>query len=89
MVTTDFLNKYFEPVAAVLTPESAHALINLRPDAAVVDRVAELGRKSNAGTLSDEEREEYRLYVDAGDLIAVLKAKARRVLDSRRSGQDG
>lgn len=80
MITADFLNRYFDPVAAALTPQAARALVDAKPDDATATRVAELGRKSNAGTLSEEEREEYRLYVDAGDLIAILKAKARRVI---------
>ena len=80
MVTTDFFDRYLEPVAAAMTPQSARAVVEMKPDEAVAARVAELGRKSNDGTLSDEEREEYRLFVDAGDLIAILKAKARRVI---------
>jgi hypothetical protein len=83
MSTADFLDRYFEPVVAMLTPQAARAIVDLKPDAASAERVAELGRKSNEGTLTDEEREEYRLYVDAGDLIAVLKAKARRVIAAK------
>jgi hypothetical protein len=78
MSTGEFLDRYFDPVVAALTPQAARALLQLKPDAATAARVAELGRKSNEGTLTDGEREEYRLYVEAGDLIAILKAKARR-----------
>jgi len=85
MATVDFLNRYFEPVAAALTPQAARALVELRPDAASTARVEELGRKANEGTLSDEEHEEYRQYVDAGDLIALLKAQARRTLSEKRT----
>jgi hypothetical protein len=80
MSSAEFLDRYFDPVVAALTPQAARALLQLKPDAAATSRVAELGRKSNEGTLTDEEREEYRLYVEAGDLIAILKAKARRVM---------
>jgi hypothetical protein len=43
-------------------------------------RVAELGEKADAGTLTDAERDEYRTLADAGTLVALLKAKARRAL---------
>lgn len=82
----DFLDRYFEPVAAALTPQSAQALVDLKPDPAAMARVAELGQKANEGLLTDEELEEYRAYVEAGDLISVLKAKARRVLGSHPAG---
>lgn len=85
MSTAEFLDRYFEPVVATLTPEAARALIELQPDELVAARVAELGRKSNAGTLTETEREEYRLYVDAGDLVAILKAKARRAIANNRA----
>lgn len=84
MTTTDFLDRYCEPVTAALTPQVAQAIVELRPDPKIVTRVEELGRKSNDGTLTEEERDEYRRYVDAGDLVSVLKAKARRVLSSPR-----
>ncbi len=80
MVTLDLFDRYLEPVAAALTPQSARALVEAKPDEAATARVAELGLKSNAGTLTDEERDEYRLLIDAGDLIAILKAKARRLI---------
>jgi hypothetical protein len=86
MSAAEFLDRYFEPVVATLTPETAQALIALQPDESLAARVAELGRKSNAGTLTDVEREEYRVYVDAGDLVAILKAKARRALAVNRTG---
>jgi hypothetical protein len=80
MSTAEFFDRYFDPVAAALSPQAAQTLLALKPDDAIVARVAELGRKSNSGELTDEEREEYRTYVDAGDMIAILKAKARQTL---------
>ena len=40
----------------------------------------ELGRKSNAGTLTEAEQEEYRALADAGTMVALLKAQTRRAL---------
>jgi hypothetical protein len=42
--------------------------------------VKALGEKSDAGTLTDAERDEYAALANAGTLVALLKAKARRVL---------
>jgi hypothetical protein len=84
MATVDgFLDRYFEPVTAVLTPELAEKIVNLRPDPAVMQRVSELAAKANEGLLTEDERSEYESYVDAGDLIATFKSKARRYLAER------
>ena len=80
MAAVGYLDRYFEPVTAALTPELARTLADLQPSADVKERVAELGQKADAGSLTKEERAEYKDYVDAGDIIALLKAKARRYL---------
>ena len=75
------LDYYLEPVAPMFTREMAEAIVNRQPDPLIVARVAELGRKADDGTLSECERDEYKELVDAGDLIALVKSKARRFLD--------
>ena len=47
-------------------------------------RIEELAAKCDADTLTPEERAEYRLFVDVGDLIALLQAKARRYQSEHR-----
>jgi hypothetical protein len=74
------LDRLLEPLARCLTPESARAVIDLRADAAAHARVSELAEKCNEGTLTPEERREYETYVHVGNLIAILKAKARLLL---------
>jgi hypothetical protein len=59
----------------------AEAIVNRRPDPNLVERVAALGEKAQNGTLSGEEQSEYKDLVDAGDLISLLKLKARRYLE--------
>jgi hypothetical protein len=75
-----FLDRYLDPVTDALTPQVAQRIIDLKPEPEVLARVEELGEKSNAGTLSEDERDEYKTLADAGTLIALLKAKARRCL---------
>jgi hypothetical protein len=74
------LDRYFDPVVSVFTPELAEKIVSLQPEQEAIDRVNELGDKANEGALTDDERAEYKDYVDAGDFIALLKAKARRYL---------
>jgi hypothetical protein len=86
---TNILDYYFEPVTGMFTREMAAAIINRKPDPRLVARVDELGRKSDDGTLTEEEREEYKCLVDAGDMIALLKSKARRFLDENSGWNNG
>ena len=72
------LDELIEPLGACLTAEVA----DRAPEAAQA-RVEDLARKSDEGTLSDSEREEYEALVSAGPFIAILQSKARRLLKGR------
>ena len=48
-------------------------------------RMQELGRKSNDGTLSEQEAAEYDSYIAAADFLSLMKSKARRSLKLRPS----
>jgi|GraSoiStandDraft_4_1057263.scaffolds.fasta_scaffold729678_1 hypothetical protein len=78
----NYLDRYFDPVTSVFTPELARKIVELKPAAKDAERIAELGEKADAGSLTDEEKLEYQEFVDAGDFIALLKAKARSFLAS-------
>ena len=79
-IPTQVLNELLEPLSNCLTPEVARRVVALRASAAAQRRVDELAEKCNDGELSAEERAEYEAYVMAGNLIAVIQAKARRLL---------
>lgn len=72
------LDKLLDPVSACFTPETARALVALRPNDEVRNRVAALGQKAEAGTLTPEEARDYDTFIEVGDLIAALQLKARR-----------
>lgn len=78
---SSILDHYFEPVTSLFTRETAEALIQRKPSEEISSRVLELGHRANEGTLTDEERDEYQNLIDAGDLVALLKTKARQYLD--------
>jgi hypothetical protein len=79
-IAAGLLNPIIEPLARCFTPTSAREILNIRATESAKRRLEELAAKSQDGTLSAEERAEYRVFVEIGDLIAVLQAKARRYL---------
>jgi hypothetical protein len=81
------LNRLLDPVAKCFTPMVAEEIARLRADETVQARLDELAAKSNAGSLTDEERREYEMYVDALDVVGVLQAKARDLLLKQRREQ--
>ena len=60
--------------------KAAQQILNLQPLPEVQARIAELGRKANEGLLTNDERVEYRNYVELGDLMTSLKLRAKRIL---------
>lgn len=75
------LDQILDPLSSCLTPEVARPVVELRANPAAQQRIDELAEKCNEGELSGDERAEYEVYVVAGSLIAILQAKARRLLD--------
>ncbi len=82
-LSNSILDRVLDPFTTCLTAEVAKRLVDFRADEetqALVDRLAD---KANRGTLSEQERAEYRQLIEAFDLITVLQAKARTLLDGQ------
>jgi len=77
------LERLLEPVSRSLNAEAARELIKLKADRRTQARVDELARKCNEGDLTPSERSEYEQYVTAGNLVAILQAKARLILSKK------
>jgi hypothetical protein len=75
-----FLDRLLDPVTDCLTPEAARQLVALRADPQFQERLDTLADKCTEGQLSPDEQEEYETYVRAIHLIAILQAKARKLL---------
>jgi hypothetical protein len=75
------LSGILEPLGDCLDAESARRLLALRTDPAISDRVAELARHANEGTISEDDQAEYDSIINAMDFISILKLKARRRLN--------
>ena len=77
---THVFEQLLDPVGRCLTPDVAKSLLQLRAPAAAQARVEALADKCTTGALTSEEESEYDAYVWAGNLIAILQAKARALL---------
>lgn len=82
---TSVLERFLEPVSESLNVEAARKLVRWKADTKTQKRVDALARKCNDGDLTPAERTEYEQYVAIGNVIAILKAKARLLL-ARHTG---
>ena len=67
----------------IRTQELAQRVLALQTDPSIEARMKVLATKANEGQLSVEERAEYENFVEAFDLISILQARARAILDKR------
>ena len=81
-----YLDRFLEPMAAVLSPEVAQRIVALRASPDVQSRADELARKANEGTLTPDESTEYEEFVEAVDILSIIQAKARRFLTQHGTG---
>jgi len=84
MSTAEIIDRVLDPFTECLTPQAARKIVDFRPDTETQARIDELAVKADTGQLTDDERAQYHDYVEAFDLVAILKSKARSVL-----AQDG
>jgi len=77
-----FLDRMLDPLASSLNSEAARNIVELRIDPEIQARVAVLAERANEGNLSPEECDEYMSYVEAADMLAIFKLKAKRHLDA-------
>ncbi len=78
--TATTLDLLVEPLVRTLTPDVARSLIKLRADPELQARMDELAEKCNDGRLTSEEREEYETSIRFANYLAIIQAKARRLL---------
>lgn len=83
-MSTSFETSAFErgtdAILQFFSVDQAQKLVDYRADPALRDRIEELAAKSNEGELTEQERAEYEGYVKANKFMAILQAKARKLL---------
>ena len=70
------LHWFLEQFTDTFTPELADHFASLPPSPELQERLDELGERANDGTLTEDERREYATYVEAMDVIALLRVKS-------------
>ncbi len=80
MESRTIIDKILQPLTESLTPEAASALAGFKVSEAVRQRISELAKKANEGELTEPERSEYETHVHYANVLTVIKAKARSVL---------
>jgi hypothetical protein len=78
--TQETLDRLLNPISECLTKEVAAKISGVRADPVVQEQLDLLAEKNAEGRLTDDERAQYELLIPAGNLIAVLQAKARVVM---------
>jgi hypothetical protein len=71
------LDEILDPLTECFTPEIARRIAAISLDPRNQARIDELASKANEGQISDSERADYEAYIEALDLLAIVKAKAR------------
>ncbi len=72
-----------DPILELFSVEQARALTAYRGDKSLHARIEELACKNTEGELTESERAEYEGYIQANKFIAILQAKAQKLLDNR------
>jgi hypothetical protein len=71
-----------DPIGRVLTPAAAEELLGVRADHETQQRIDDLADKCNEGTLTEAERCEYQEFVSVFNVLTLLQARARTILDA-------
>ncbi len=71
-----------EPVIKILSHDQVVQIADFHADDELQQRIQELAGRANEGDLSPEESSEYEGYAQANRFIAILQAKARRLLST-------
>ena len=76
------LRRVIELRSGTLSAAQAEAVLQMEFAEADHARIGELADKSNRGTLTPQEAEEYDGYIAAADLLSLWHSKARLALNS-------
>lgn len=77
--------RLLDPVATDLSPEAARYLLGLQFPQSDVDRMQVLAEKAREGSLTLEEHIEMDDYERVGQVLSLMKSKARKSLKKARA----
>ena len=76
------LDQMLAPFEECLSPEVATKIVDIHAPEALVKRIQELADKGSSNALTDAEAQEYDCINSINTKLAILQAKARRLLQS-------
>ncbi len=79
------IDRLLLPLEECLTLETAKRIVALRADSELQSQVDQLADKSNAGTLTVEERAQYGQYIQFSQFVSLLQIHAREMIDAATS----
>ncbi|HAV64066.1 MAG TPA: hypothetical protein DCY13_17080 [Verrucomicrobiales bacterium] len=71
-----------EPVLRILNRDQAATIANFHADEALQSRIEELSDKATEDELTSDEQAELEGYAQANRFVAILQARARKLLAS-------
>ena len=80
MTAGAILESVLNPFTECLTREAARRITGFRVDTETQERVNQLADLVCSGKITEEQEQEYRELVEAFDLVAILKSRARAVI---------
>jgi len=83
MIASDTIQQYLGDAQVGFTPLMAEAFLAFEATEQAKSRVAELNAKSDVGTITAEELAELERFLQLDELMAILKARSRQLLDNR------
>lgn len=83
MTTT--LDALFDSVGQCLTVDTASKLTKLSLPESLQHQLDDWAERNSQGTLGEDERDQYEAMLRALNFIAVLQAKARRIVATSQS----
>lgn len=79
----DILRRVVDVDQPFLSPEAAQAILRLDFSAADRERMNELAARSREGRVSPAEEQELNNFIRVGQILGILRSKARRSLQGR------
>jgi len=76
------VERLLAPLGDCLTEESARRVLALKPDPELQARVDEMAARHTEGQLTAVEQAEYGRYVSYATFVAILKSRARQLLNA-------
>ena len=76
----ELLSRIIAPDEATFSADAARSIIGLEFRQPDVQRMHDLAEKNRQGQLSEVEQDEMQVYMRVGNLLSILKSKARKSL---------